>query len=171
MHRGSMHGVMQGVHPESTAGVCTPAFPTATGACAQAMGHGCAHRGVELACVLLYPEASVCRAQSVRVGVCKGQGAPRVPLPGAVSTDVCVPPRLLHVGVGGRPPAPAGRWAGAAHLAAPPWPWVLPWVPLFWLPSQPLPALPTPGTAWCSRGRVLSHDTPSLLGWGCAVPP
>lgn len=107
MHRGSMHGVMQGVHPKSTAGVSTPAFPTATGACAQAMGHGCAHRGVELACVLLYPEASVCRARSVRVGVCKDQGAPRVPLPGAVSTGVCVPPWLLHVEGGWQTPRPS----------------------------------------------------------------
>lgn len=82
-----------------------------------------------------------------------------------------VPPWLLHVGGKQQTPVPARDRAGAAHLAAPPWPWALQGVPLPWPTSQPLLVLPTPGTDWHPQGRVQAHRNPFPAGPGvCHVP-
>lgn len=92
-----------------------------------------------------------------------------MPLPGAESAVMRVPLRSLCGSGKWQTCVPAGCWVGAAHLEAPPWPWALRWVP--WPTSQPLPVLPTPGTAWHRRGRVpaLRHPFPARP-WVCCAP-
>lgn len=97
--RGACMEVMQGVHAESATGVCTPAFTAAAGARAQAVGPMRVRRRGGGVCVPT-PGGFGAQGSKCAHGCAQQPGPPCVPLPGAESAGVCVPPRLLCVGGG-----------------------------------------------------------------------